>query len=90
MNQELSQVQSSEPVLSKRLRDILRMVIFDYVQVGLAVRHGTLVQPYRMPFSSATIRNEMAVLEEFGLLQVLHTSGVACRPTPAIAITSIT
>ena len=75
MNQELSQVQSSEPVLSKRQRDILRMVIFDYVQAGRAVESRTLVERYRMPFSSATIRNEMAVLEEFGLLQVLHTSG---------------
>ena len=75
MNQELSQVQSSEPVLSKRQRDILRMVIFDYVQAGRAVASRTLVERYRMPFSSATIRNEMAVLEEFGLLQVLHTSG---------------
>ena len=75
MNQELSQIQSSEPVLSKRQRDILRMVIFDYVQAGRAVASRTLVERYRMPFSSATIRNEMAVLEEFGLLQVLHTSG---------------
>ena len=75
MNQELSQVQSSEPVLSKRQRDILRMVIFDYVQAGRAVASRKLVERYRMPFSSATIRNEMAVLEEFGLLQVLHTSG---------------
>jgi len=75
MNQQLSQVQSSEPVLSKRQRDILRMVIFDYVQAGRAVASRTLVERYRMPFSSATIRNEMAVLEEFGLLQVLHTSG---------------
>jgi heat-inducible transcriptional repressor len=75
MSQELSQVQSSEPVLSKRQRDILRMVIFDYVQAGRAVASRTLVDRYRMPFSSATIRNEMAVLEEFGLLQVLHTSG---------------
>ena len=66
---------TKRPGATQRQRDILRMVIFDYVQAGRAVASKTLVDRYRMPFSSATIRNEMAVLEEFGLLQVLHTSG---------------
>jgi heat-inducible transcriptional repressor len=75
MDQELSQTQPHEPMITLRQRDILRMVIYEYVQTGRAVPSKTLVEKYRVPFSSATIRNEMAVLEEFGLLQVLHTSG---------------
>lgn len=63
------------PQLSPRQRDILRMVVFEYVQSGRAVASKTLVEKYNVPFSSATIRNEMADLEEMGLLQILHTSG---------------
>jgi len=63
------------PNLTPRQRDILRTVVFEYVQSGRAVASKTLVDRYRVPFSSATIRNEMAALEEIGLLQVLHTSG---------------
>jgi heat-inducible transcriptional repressor len=63
------------PNLTPRQRDILRMVVFEYVQSGRAVGSRTVVEKYRLPLSSATIRNEMAALEEVGLLQVLHTSG---------------
>ena len=61
--------------LTHRQREVLRVVVYEYVQAGRAVASRTLVEKYRVPFSSATIRNEMAVLEEAGLLQVLHTSG---------------
>lgn len=74
MDQEQTLTRPSEPQLSPRQRDILRMVVYEYVQTGRAVASRTLVEKYGVPFSSATIRNEMAVLEEFGLLQVLHTS----------------
>jgi heat-inducible transcriptional repressor len=63
------------PDLTRRQRDILRMVVFEYVQSGRAVGSRTIVERYGVPLSSATIRNEMAALEELGLLQVLHTSG---------------
>ncbi|MDQ2684178.1 MAG: heat-inducible transcriptional repressor HrcA [Chloroflexota bacterium] len=66
---------STTPDLTPRQRDILRMVVYEYVQSGRAVGSKTLVEKYNLPISSATIRNEMAVLEEKGLLQVLHTSG---------------
>jgi heat-inducible transcriptional repressor len=61
--------------LTPRQRGILRMVVIEYVQSGRAVGSRTLVEKFRLPLSSATIRNEMAVLEDAGLLQVLHTSG---------------
>jgi heat-inducible transcriptional repressor len=75
MGQEATERKLPEPQLSERQRDILRVVVYEYVQAGRAVPSKTLVEKYRIPFSSATIRNDMAVLEEFGLLQVLHTSG---------------
>ena len=75
MEETTSVAKSNEPVLSARQRDILRMVVFEYVQTGRAVGSRTVVEKFRLPLSSATIRNEMAVLEEAGLLQVLHTSG---------------
>jgi heat-inducible transcriptional repressor len=61
--------------LTPRQRDILRMVVIEYVKTGRAVGSRTVVETFRLPLSSATIRNEMAVLEDAGLLQVLHTSG---------------
>ena len=75
VDQETIQTKPQEPLLTIRQREILRMVVYEYVQAGRAVASRTLVEKYGVPFSSATIRNEMAVLEEFGLLQVLHTSG---------------
>jgi heat-inducible transcriptional repressor len=61
--------------LTPRQREVLRLVVHEYVQSGRAVGSKTLVERYRVPFSSATIRNEMAALETAGMLQVLHTSG---------------
>ena len=75
LDQETTQLRRRDHVLSARQRDILRMVVFEYVQSGRAVSSKILVEKYRIPVSSATIRNEMAALEEMGLLQVLHTSG---------------
>jgi heat-inducible transcriptional repressor len=65
MGQEATERKLPEPQLSERQRDILRVVVYEYVQAGRAVPSKTLVEKYRIPFSSATIRNEMA----------LHTSG---------------
>ncbi len=63
------------PDLTPRQREVLRLVVHEYVQSGRAVGSKTLVERFRVPFSSATIRNEMAALETAGMLQVLHTSG---------------
>jgi len=54
---------------------ILRLVVREYVATGHPVSSKTLVENSRIGVSSATIRNEMAALEEFGYLEHLHTSG---------------
>jgi heat-inducible transcriptional repressor len=77
MNTDLTSAPAyqSNPDLSARQCEVLRMVVHEYVTSGRAVGSKTLVERYRVPFSSATIRNEMAALENAGMLQVMHTSG---------------
>ena len=75
LDQDSASPKPRDAHLTHRQREVLRVVVYEYVQAGRAVASRTLVEKYRVPFSSATIRHEMAVLEEAGLLQVLHTSG---------------
>jgi heat-inducible transcriptional repressor len=61
--------------LSERQRTILQFVVREYVATGRPVGSKTLAETSGMAVSSATIRNDMAVLEEQGYLEHLHTSG---------------
>jgi heat-inducible transcriptional repressor len=62
------------PALSDRQEAILAHVVEEYVATGLPVGSKTLVERSGMGVSSSTIRNELAVLEEQGLLTHPHTS----------------
>src|SRR5215207_1056865 len=62
------------PTLTERQQAILTHVVEEYVATGLPVGSKTLVERSRMDVSSSTIRNELAVLEELGLLTHPHTS----------------
>ena len=64
-----------ERPLSERQRIILRLVVREYVATGRPVGSQTLVTSSGLGVSPATIRNEMAALEEMGYLEHLHTSG---------------
>src|SRR6266511_5589827 len=68
--------QSSDqlPQLGERQRDLLRAVIREYIATAQPVASAALVRRYRLPVSSATVRNELAALEELGLLTHPHTS----------------
>lgn len=59
--------------LSPRKREILRKVIHHYVREVHPVSSQTLAEEVRV--SSATVRNELASLEEQGFLLQPHTSG---------------
>ncbi len=61
--------------LSPRQQAILKLIVHEYVQSGRPVGSKSLTERYGMGFSPATIRNEMAELEDAGLVQHLHTSG---------------
>jgi heat-inducible transcriptional repressor len=62
------------PTLSERQEEILARVVEEYVATGVPVGSKTLVERTGMAVSSSTIRNELAVLEEQGLLTHPHTS----------------
>lgn len=60
--------------LSDRQQVVLRLVIQEYVNSATPVSSKTILQGYNLGVSSATVRNEMAMLEELGYLTHPHTS----------------
>jgi heat-inducible transcriptional repressor len=60
--------------LTERQEYILGLMVRSYVESGLPVGSKFLVEQYNLDYSSATVRNEMAVLDELGYLEQLHTS----------------
>lgn len=61
-------------MLTERKLLILHAIIDDYILTGVPVGSRTLSKRSDIKFSSATIRNEMADLEEEGFLEQPHTS----------------
>lgn len=57
-----------------RKQKILKLIIEDFIKNAEPVGSETLIKKYKIPYSSATIRNEMAELEKDGLLEKTHTS----------------
>ncbi len=60
--------------LSERKKLILKAVIEAHIETGEPVGSKYLMQYKQIAYSSATIRNEMADLEEMGFLEQPHTS----------------
>lgn len=60
-------------MLTARQKDILRLIIQNYTSTGQPVGSKKLMED-GIQSSSATIRNEMKALEEYGLLQKTHSS----------------
>ncbi len=60
--------------LSDREKQVLAAIIDHYLLSGDTVGSRTLVKKYGMNFSSATIRNVMADLEDMGYITKTHTS----------------
>ena len=52
----------------------MALLVRDYVETAEPISSGRLVKNYQLDFSSATVRNEMAVLEEKGFLSQPYTS----------------
>ena len=53
---------------------ILKYIVESFIKTATPVGSKTLIETYKLPYSSATIRNEMAELEQRGLLEKTHTS----------------
>lgn len=67
--------------LSERKHHILKAVVEDYIKDAQPVSSGSIQKRYFSHISSATIRSELAALEDMGYLIQPHTSA-GRRPTP--------
>lgn len=61
-------------MIDERKIKILQVIINDYITTGEPVGSRTIAKKYELGVSPATIRNEMADLEELGYLEQPHTS----------------
>lgn len=61
-------------MLNDRKKKILKAIVEDYIDSSQPVGSKTLVENYDLNVSPATIRNEMAELEDMGYLDKPHTS----------------
>jgi len=57
-----------------RTDTILKYIVEHFVKHAQPVGSQTLIDEYHLPYSSATIRNEMMALEKLGYLEKTHTS----------------
>jgi heat-inducible transcriptional repressor len=60
--------------LTTRQRTILGLVVREYIATAVPISSRSITEQYGLGVSSATVRNEMAYLEELGYLTHPHTS----------------
>lgn len=60
--------------LSDRKKKILQLVVNDYIETAVPVSSKSITEKYLSNLSSATVRSELASLEELGFLFQPHTS----------------
>lgn len=60
--------------LTERQKVILSLVVHEYSRTAMPVGSQVLVSRYNLDMSSATVRNELAALTEWGFLRQPHTS----------------
>lgn len=60
--------------MTARRQAVLGLLVRSYIEKGLPVGSKAFVETYGLDISAATIRNEMAALEELGYLTHPHTS----------------
>jgi len=60
--------------ITERKKKILSIIVKEHIKTAEPIGSSTLADKYKLGFSSATIRNEMADLEELGLIKQPYTS----------------
>ncbi|MEJ2740004.1 MAG: DeoR family transcriptional regulator, partial [Dehalococcoidia bacterium] len=65
--------------LTQRRATILKIIVRDYITTAVPIASDTLFRNYDLGVSPATIRNDMAHLEEEGYITRPHTSA-GCIP----------
>ncbi len=61
-------------IFTERRQMILKLVVQEFIESATPVASETLVRKYRLRVSPATVRNDLAALEDLGYLTHLHTS----------------
>ncbi len=61
-------------MLTSRQISIFKAIVEEFIQTADPIGSNALMHKYKLPYSSATIRNEMMELENIGLLEKTHTS----------------
>jgi heat-inducible transcriptional repressor len=76
MQEEIMQNQriNSSSRLTQRQKEVLKGIILEYLKTAKAVGSKVISENYDFSLSSATIRNEMALLTQEGYLEQPHTS----------------
>ncbi|MCB0047566.1 MAG: heat-inducible transcription repressor HrcA [Caldilineaceae bacterium] len=69
----MTDLSSLDPIALRRRR-VLGIVVQEYTQSAQAIGSQTIARDYNLGVSAATIRNDLAVLEQEGYLTHLHTS----------------
>jgi heat-inducible transcriptional repressor len=57
-----------------RQDEILKLIVEDFISTAIPVGSKNLIEKHRLPFSSATVRNDMMELEKEGLIEKTHAS----------------
>lgn len=65
---------SAMPELTRRQEEILSCIVRAYTDSPEPISSRYLVEKFNLSLSSATVRNEMAVLEDLGYIAAPHTS----------------
>lgn len=61
-------------ILTKRRIEIFKYIVEEFINSAEPVSSKTLVEKYLLPYSSATIRNDMSILEDYGFIEKPYTS----------------
>ena len=61
-------------MLTPRRIEIFKAIVDEFIKTAEPVGSKALQIKYLLPYSSATIRNDMQILEEMGYLEKTHTS----------------
>jgi transcriptional regulator of heat shock response len=64
-----------DKVLNPRLAELLRTSVEQYIKSSVPIASAMLAKRHDNDFSSATIRNDLKILEQLGYLKQVHTSG---------------
>ena len=65
-------------MLTPRRIEIFKAIVDEYIRTAELVGSKTLQKKYKLPYSSATIRNDMQVLEEMGFRSAVMDAVEAC------------